>query len=346
MASDGFVTVSERRSIGADIAGQYRKGAMRTLVVGTGGVGGYYGARLKEAGHDVPFLARSWNLEALRNKGLTLRSDLGDVEFHNVEASEKAEGPVDVALICVKTYDNDSAAAAMDGAVEEGTLLVSLQNGVDNERFWGDRFPAGTVIAGTARIVAWLEEPGVVIQRGPDVGVALGTFDDADLPKAEELGKAFREAGIQVGVSTDARAALWLKLAGIVSVGTITAYGRCTIGEAFDSPELSKLMEEAAREAEAVARAQGIALPPGAPDAILGYARAMIQDFNSSMARDLEAGRPLEIEALSGAVVRDGEDVGVPTPANQTFLDALLPIHREALARRNRGSSRSRQPTT
>jgi 2-dehydropantoate 2-reductase len=339
MASDGFVTVSERRSIGVDIAGQYRKGAVRVLVVGTGGVGGYYGTRLAEAGHDVRFLARGRNLEALRTKGLTLRSDLGDAKLPHVEASEKAEGPADVALICVKTYDNDPAAAAMAPAVGGGTQLVSLQNGVDNERFWGDRFPAGTVIAASARIVAWLEEPGVVVQRGPDVGVALGTFDDADLPQAEELGKAFSEAGIKVGVSTDAQSALWLKLAGIVSVGTITAYGRCTIGEAFDSPELSKLMEDAAREAEAVARARGIALPAGASDAILGYARAMGQDFNSSMARDLEAGRPLEIEALSGAVVRYGEEVGVPTPANQTFLDELLPVHREALAFRDRQSS-------
>jgi 2-dehydropantoate 2-reductase len=100
-------------------------------------------------------------------------------------------------------------------------------------------------------------------------------------------------------------------------------------------------MEDAAREAEAVARARRVDLPPGVTDAILGYARSMIQDFNSSMARDLEAGRPLEIESLSGAVVRYGEEAGVPTPANRTFLDALLPIHLEALARRNQVSTRA-----
>src|SRR5256885_4290931 len=110
IASDGFVTVSERRSMDADIAGQYRKTPMRVLIVGTGGVGGYYGARLQEAGHDVRFLARGRNLEALRTRGLTLKSDLGDLELPEVHASEKADGPVDVALICVKTYDNDSAA--------------------------------------------------------------------------------------------------------------------------------------------------------------------------------------------------------------------------------------------
>jgi 2-dehydropantoate 2-reductase len=307
---------------------------MRFLIVGTGGVGGYYGGRLQLVGHDVTFLARGRNLEALRSGGLRVRSVHGDFDLPTVTAAERATDAFDVVLICVKTYDNESAADVMGEAVGHGTTLVSLQNGVDNERFWGERFPQGTVIAGTARIVAWLEEPGVVVQRGADVALALGTFDAADTPRAEELAGAIRETGIDVGVYADAQAALWLKLAGIVSVGTVTAYGRCTIGEAFASPELSRLMEDAARETEAVARARGINLPPGASDAILGYARAMIQDFNSSMARDLEAGRPLEIEALSGAVVRHGEEAGVPTPANRTFLDALLPIHREAMARR------------
>ncbi len=119
-----------------------------------------------------------------------------------------------------------------------------------------------------------------------------------------------------------------------MSVGTITAYGRCTIGEAFGSPELAKLMEDACRETEAVARALGIDLPPGACDAILGYARAMIQDFNSSMARDVEAGKPLEIESITGAVIRHGREAGIPTPANETMYDVLLPLHEQAMAER------------
>src|SRR5439155_24171317 len=119
---------------------------MRVLTVGTGGVGGYYGARLAEAGHDVWFLARGANLEALRSTGLRLRSDIGDLELPRVQASETPSeaGTVDAALICVKTYDNDSAAKAMDGAIGEDTILCSLQNGVDNELFWGERFPQGT----------------------------------------------------------------------------------------------------------------------------------------------------------------------------------------------------------
>src|SRR5438552_4176081 len=168
---------------------------MRVLIVGTGGVGGYYGARLAAAGNDVRFIARGANLDALRAKGLRLQSDLGDLELPNVQASEAADGPVDAVLICVKTYDNESAAKAMEGAVADGTILCSLQNGVDNELFWGERFPPATVIAGTARIVAWLDEPGVIVQKGQDVGVTLGTFQEADLPEAQRLETALREAG-------------------------------------------------------------------------------------------------------------------------------------------------------
>ena len=115
--------------------------------MGTGGVGGYYGARMQDAGHDVTFLARGRNLEALQGDGLRVRSVHGDLDLPELQAVEKAEEPADACLICVKTYDNDSAAAAMESAVAEGTTLVSLQNGVDNERFWGERFPRGVSIS-------------------------------------------------------------------------------------------------------------------------------------------------------------------------------------------------------
>jgi 2-dehydropantoate 2-reductase len=150
----------------------------------------------------------------------------------------------------------------------------------------------------------------------------------------QALERSLAGAHVQVAVARDAQAALWLKLAGIASVGTITAYGRCTIGEAFADPILSTLMEDACHEVADVAAARGVALPPGAPDAILAYARSMIDEFNSSMARDVEAGKPLEVESITGAVVRYGREAGVPTPANQTILDTLLPLHHKGLAAR------------
>jgi 2-dehydropantoate 2-reductase len=308
---------------------------MKILIVGTGGVGGYYGARLQQGGNDVTFLARGANLEALRSNGLQLRSDFGDALLE-VDAAETAAetGPVDAAIVCVKTYDNDSAAKAMEGGIADGTIVCSLQNGIDNERFFGDRFPNAAVIAATTRIVAWMEAPGVVVQRGPDVGITLAPFTPEQMPQVERLQGILAQAGLQVGVHPDANSALWLKLAGIASVGTITAYGRCTIGEAFDDPTLAKLMEDACREVVAVASAEGIHLPDGATETILAYAKNMNAEFNSSMARDVEAGKPLEVESITGAVIRHGREAGVPTPANQAMLDVLLPLHHKALAAR------------
>ena len=306
--------------------------------MGTGGVGGYYGGRLAAGGNDVWFLARGANLQALRRNGLELRSDLGDDKLDHVNAGEEGAdaGPVDAAIVCVKTYDNESASKAMEGAIADGTVVCSLQNGVDNEAFYGERFPQATVIGATSRIVAWLQEPGVVIQRGPDAAATVAPFDPGDQPAAEALAQALRGTGVETSLSPDAQAILWLKLVGISSVGTITAYGRCTVGEAFADPTLCTLMEEACRETDAVGRARGIALPPDTPEAILGYARSMNQEFNSSMARDALTGRPLEIDSITGAVIRYGREVGVPTPANQTIFDRLLPLHRQGLASRAR----------
>ena len=172
------------------------------------------------------------------------------------------------------------------------------------------------------------------MQRGPDIGITLAPFTPEQMPEVERLQRTLAEAAVQVGVHPDANAALWLKLAGIASVGTITAYGRCTIGEAFEDPTLAKLMEDACNEVVAVAAAEGIHLPDAAAETILAYAKNMNAEFNSSMARDVEAGKPLEVDSITGAVIRHGRAAGVPTPANEAMLDVLLPLHRKAIAAR------------
>jgi 2-dehydropantoate 2-reductase len=313
---------------------------MRILVVGVGGVGGYYGARLAEAGHDVEFIARGANLQALQSNGLEVRSDLGDVRLNHVHAAEDAAdlGPVDAVVFCVKTYDNESAAEAAARGIGPDTIVCSFQNGVDNEILLARRFPEATVIAGTTPIVAWLDAPGLVVQQGARVDVTLAAFDVNERSAAAKLGTAFDSAGVPVTLGQDAQAALWFKLAGIASIGSITAYGRCTMGEVLKDDELRRLMGDACREVAAVASARGIELPAGTVDGILTYAEIVLQpDFKSSMARDLEAGRPLEIEAISGAVARYGKEAGVPTPANSAIYDAL---RREATARRAQASTR------
>ena len=316
---------------------------MRILVVGAGGVGGYYGARLAEAGHDVAFIARGANLEALQRGGIEVRSDLGDLRIEHVHAAADANrlGPAEAVLFCVKIYDNASAADAAAKAIGPGTIVCSFQNGVDNEVFLGGRFPEAVVIAGTTVIVAWLEGPGVVVQRGARADVTLAAFELSERPAAAKLGTAFDSAGVPVTLGQDAHAALWFKLAGIASVGSITAYCRCTLGEVLKDEALRRLMGGACREVADVAAARGIELPAGMVDGILAYAERILQpDFTSSMARDLDAGKPLEIEAINGAVVRYGEQAEVPTPANRTMYELLLPAHQEGVGRRGQASTR------
>jgi 2-dehydropantoate 2-reductase len=309
---------------------------VRLLIAGTGGVGGYFGGRLLDAGHDVVFLARGPNYEALRRDGLTVRSTHGEVRFDAVQAVEDGgdTGPVDAVLFCVKTYDNATAADAVAGALRPGTVVCSLQNGVDNEAFLGARFPAAVILGGVARIEAWLDGPGQVRQRGPLHDLAVGAFDPRERPAAEALAAAFAGTGVPVAVVTDVAAALWFKLLGICGVGGVSAFCRCSIGEAREDPELRALMVAAFDEVEAVAEARGIGLPPNAAAMMAGGVDGIQPDLKSSMCRDVERGRPLEVEALNGAVVESGRSAGVATPANARILEALLPLHRAALARR------------
>lgn len=350
MASVGLVTVSERRSAGAGTApasivaarGTSALGAGREpvniLVAGTGGVGGYYGARLQQAGHDVWFMARGPNLQALRQRGLQVRSDHGDLQLPSVRAVEtgREAGPVDAVLFCVKTYDNAPAADAAAGAVGPGTVVCSLQNGVENEEFLRRRFPEAVILGGTARIEAFLEEPGVVVQRGGFTDVTVGAFDSGDRPAAEALAGAFQGTPVQASVVEDITRELWLKLLIIAGIGGVTAYCRCTIGEIRQDEGLLELMARAMKEVREVAAARGIELAEGAPQATMAAVRTALKpEGKSSMCRDVEAGKPLEVEAINGAVVRFGEEAGIETPANREITERLLPLHRRALAARS-----------
>ena len=312
---------------------------MRVLIAGTGGVGGYFGARLQQAGNDVWFLARGDNLHALRARGLRLRSDFGDVDLPHVRAvadAAEAGGPVEAVLFCVKVYDNETVADSIAPVVGAGTSITSLQNGVENEDFLRARFPDATVLGGVARVETWRERPGAFRQRGPNNKLIVGAFRADDEPAVVALGAAFDDTAVTLEHADDIVSELWYKLMSICCVGGITAYCRCPIGTARTDPGLRPLMAEAAAEVEAVASARRISLPvPNPVPTVLRYIdEVLAPQLKASMCRDVEAGRPLEVWWLNGAVVRFGEASNVPTPANRTILDALLPLHEAALAAR------------
>jgi 2-dehydropantoate 2-reductase len=310
---------------------------VKVLVAGTGGVGGYYGARLLAAGHQVWFLARGDNLEALRSQGLTVLSTHGDLRFDRVNAVEdgsEAEG-ADAILFCVKTYDNETAADTVAGAMAPGTLICSLQNGVENEAFLGERFPRATVLGGVTRLESWLDAPGVVIQRGNLADIVVGAFRRQDRAAAQALVDAFDGTPVPATVSRDIVADLWTKLLIIAGIGGVTAYCRCSMGDVRDDRELLSLLSTAMTEVGTVAAARRISLAPGLPEVVLSSVKTSLDPHaKSSMCRDVERGRPLEVEAINGAVVRFGAEAGIATPANAEILGRLLPLHRTAMATR------------
>lgn len=310
---------------------------MRVLIAGTGGVGGYFGARLHQAGNDVWFLARGDNLRALRERGLRLRSDFGDADLSPVQAVGNAGevgGAVDAVLFCVKAYDDDVMADAIAPAIGSGTSITSLQNGVESREFLTGRFPDAVVLGGVARVEGWKEAPGEFHQRGPNNKLVVGAFRPEDRPAVDALRTAFAGTPVVFEAADDIESQLWYKLMSICCVGGITAYCRCPIGVGRTDRSLRPLMESIAAEVETVGTARGIPFPVENPvPTVLAYIDEVLRpELKASMCRDVEAGRPLEVWWLNGAVVRFGEAAGVPTPANRTILDALLPLHEAALA--------------
>jgi 2-dehydropantoate 2-reductase len=312
---------------------------MRVLIAGTGGLGGYFGARLQQAGNDVWFLARGANLDALRSRGLRLRSDFGDLDLPSVRAVEDGNeigGPVDAVLFSVKAYDNDAMADRIAASIAAGTSITSVQNGVESGEFLRARFPQAAALGGVARVEGWKEGPGDFQQRGPNNKLVVGAFRPEDRPAVDTLGAAFAGTPVVFEASDDIESQLWFKMMSICCVGGITAYCRCPIGQGRTDPVLRPLMDSIAAEVKSVGDARGVTFPvPDPVPWVLRYIEEVLRpELKSSMCRDVEAGRPLEVQWLNGAIVRFGEAAGIPTPANRTILDALLPLHEAALAAR------------
>ncbi len=297
------------------------------VVMGTGGVGGYFGACLVRSGVPVTFVARGANLEALRTRGLTVQSvTLGRFTVA-VDAVESLDGrpPADAVLFCVKSFDTERAAAALGPVIGPHTAVVSLQNGVDNE----DRIAAvlgpGHVVGGAAYVFAELEAPGLVVHRAGG-RIVFGELDGRLTPRAERLRRVLADAGVPAELSTDIRRALWEKYLFIGAQAGLTALTRCPIGVIRAVPETWRLYRRVLEELVGLGRAAGVPLGPDLVDTILKQAEALPAEARSSLAGDLARGRRLELDALFGYAVRLGERVGIPTPVVDTIYAALKPF--------------------
>lgn len=300
----------------------------RVAVVGAGAVGGFYGARLVGSGARVAFLARGRNLEALRDRGLTLRAE-GEERMLSVQAASTPEevGPVDVVLLCVRTFDVTETARSLAPLLAPHTVILALQNGLGHigqitEEVGPDRVLAGSVQALAVQMVA----PGVVGHTGGEGEIAFGEPEGGFSKRAERLGELFERAGIPHRLSAEMRRVMWEKFLFIAGVGGVTALARTPIGPLLASREGRALLADSCEEVAAVARAESVNLGNDAIECTLRFAGTFPSGWRSSMARDLEAGRRLEVDALSGTVVRRAEEHGLPVSVHRT-IHACLSLH-------------------
>jgi 2-dehydropantoate 2-reductase len=303
---------------------------MKIAIIGAGGVGGFFGAKLFASGQDVRFVARGIHLDAVQRTGLTVQSPDGNlhVPADRFTGDASSLGNVDVILFCVKTYDTAAAARGISPLLSRGTVVIPLQNGVESEQTLQRLLSETTVYSGVAYVYSTVTAPGVITEAGKPRKIQFGPISGhtADGPAAT-LVSALLGAGVDAEFLSDMRSALWKKFLFIAAVGGLTAVTRLTLGEILAVPRTAALLADAMREADAVARALRVPIEPGHVDAVLEKLGSYSNDTRSSLYHDLINGKPMEIEALSGAVVRYGAQLGVPTPVHEFFYAALLPHH-------------------
>jgi len=302
---------------------------MRIAVFGSGGVGGYFGGRLAQAGEDVVFIARGKHLQAMREKGLEVESILGDFVVKDIDASDDPAriDPVDVVLVAVKSWQLPEAARTMRPLVGPATLVVPLQNGVEAHQQLAAELGSGVVVAGLCGLISIKAGPGRIRHTGTTPFIRFGELDNRPSERLERLERAFsRASGLTVEIPTDIYAALWRKFLLVTSWGSLGAVTRAPIGVVREQPGSRRLLEQAMREIYQLARARRVALSPEVATETMAFFDALPAGGTTSMQRDILAGRPSELEAQTGAVVRLGRQAGVDTPLFSFIYHALLPL--------------------
>ena len=305
---------------------------MKFAVIGTGGVGGYFGGKLAKAGEDVWFLARGKHLEAMRTNGLRVNSPDGDwmVPAGKMTDNPQEIGEVDVILFSVKSYDTESAAQRLASLLTEKTIIICLQNGVDNEEKIQRAIPRGTVFGGVSYIYSTITASGVITHTPGPTKIVFGEMTKQDATtsqRAQQILETMTKAGINVSLAENIQTELWKKFVFISAVGGLTALTRLTLGEILAVDATREMLSDAMRETEAVGRAKGVSLPPNFTDQVFVLLKNYDNNSRSSMYHDLVHQRPMEVEAFSGTVIRYGKELNVPTPVHRVIYAALLPYH-------------------
>jgi 2-dehydropantoate 2-reductase len=304
---------------------------MQIAVLGSGAVGGYYGAKLARAGHDVTFIARGAHLTAIRERGLEIKSQaLGDFTVNaRAEQDTSKVGPVQLVLVAVKAYDNATALPLLTPMLGPETAVLTVQNGVDSPNEVAAVAGEERTLGGTTYIATALEAPGVIVQTGTHRRIVFGEAF-GDLPRVSDrvsrIHEAFTGADIQSVAVGDGRVPIWEKFVFLASLAGFTGAARLPIGPVWGDPFTRAQFLAASREIEALARAEGVPVAADVVDRMIPYIDGIPGSMRSSLLIDLQQGKRIEVEALQGAVVRRAQKLGVPTPIVST-LYAVLKLH-------------------
>jgi 2-dehydropantoate 2-reductase len=298
---------------------------MKILIMGAGAVGLFYGARLQRAGEDVYYCARGENLRALRAHGLEVKSFQGDFALQVKAVGEPREfAPYELILFCVKSYDTVAAAGQLDGCLTADGAVMTIQNGVENEDALCTVLPRKSVMGGNARVGAELTAPGKLLHTASGI-IEFGELDGADTPRAQRMTEAFKRAGVLGQFTHDLKSVRWKKLMSNNGTNTVSTLARCTLGGMFANSEGAALVHRLMSETAIVGRAEGANISDEDVEALYNVARnfSNASAVKPSTLQDLERGKRLEYDAISGAVIRAARRHGLSVPATETVHTLL-----------------------
>jgi 2-dehydropantoate 2-reductase len=300
---------------------------MRIAIMGSGGLGGYFGARLCKGGAEVYFIARGKHLQAMRSNGLQVEGP-EPIHIARVNATDDPAdiGVVDFVLVCVKLWDTEAALQQIRPMVGSGTTIISFQNGVLKDQYLRTAYDESQIIGGVGYVAATIDRPGVIRQTGTMQRLQFGEFDGSRSHRGQSLLDACLAGGIDAELSGNILREIWQKYVFLVGLSGTTTTIRKPIGPIRENPQIRAFLLDVMREVVAVGRAHGVDLSEDYADVSLDLADKVPHDMTSSMYHDLERGNPLEVRWLSGGVVELGQQKGIPTPLNRAIAD-ILALH-------------------
>jgi 2-dehydropantoate 2-reductase len=307
---------------------------MNIVIYGTGGVGGYFGARLAQAGNNVTFIARGKHLEAIQKNGLQLKSHKGDhlVKPANVTSTISAVKNIDLILVCTKTWQLPEVTEKIKPVLNENTMVISLLNGIENQDVLCETIDRKHVLGGLCLVVSKIEDYGVINHMSYEPTIVFSELNNKKTSRAMQLETLFSEAKITNRLAANIQTEIWTKFLYITTVSAIGALTRASIGEMIASPEIKKLMLQTAKEIVVIAKAKGIQMAQDCIEKTFEIIEKQPYNTTASLQRDIMEGKPSELEAQNGAVVKFGKLLGIETPVNSFIYNCLLPQEKKARA--------------